>query len=716
METTLIKFSEAEESRLITRIEADFSGAIADHQSRMAKFNRFYKMWRSRIAASGGADGRSNFKVPLTKWQLLAKWAIEIDALFGDDAEIIGDPTAPLDEKNVVKIGRYMTWRVFKYMKCTVAFIVFNFYKLLFGRSFAYCPYVIEKEDGEICYDGPKFETIWHDNIILPNDCVDIQKCQFLIHRFKATPQDLLLGEEAGLYQGIKENFEKIFQAASNNHQRDDRTDRMTRQQDSYEGVNRNNPQGDTQSLDIWAYYSDWRMLKSATADAEEYSIEGRELKQTPILSYYIPDAGMLIGSHNLSKLYPKVKRKRPFVTASLVKDGSFWSPGMAEILEDVELELTTNSNLATDAGEKSASPMFGYKPASGFSPKRIKYEPALGIPLDNPKDDIQFFSFPFNPTFHTMRQQELLAIAERLFGITDQNVGRAIDRPNAPRTARGQLALIDQGGIRQSLDTLVLRTDFRDVLEHIWQLDCCFANKQTFFRVTEEQAGQWFETDKGFGKITPEERFGQMDFDIKFATTSHSREQRKEREMMVMQAILMLPIFQQNPAAQWQIADDILKANGKQGAGKYMPKPAQLDLPTDPQDEWALMLQGEDVKVHMLDNDDLHIESHKQRLQDEIQQPIERRDTDAEKRMMTHLIDHEDQKSQKLQQQAQAQAASQLLGRLAGAGQPDQEGAPEQQAEQGQEESGDQGGLLEGLQAGLMEHQQNQNGGMPPA
>src|SRR5688572_6377089 len=127
-DTTHLQFSEAETEKLITRIEADFSGAITDHQGRMGKFNRFYKMWRSRIPPIGGTDMKSNYKVPLTKWQLLAKWAIEIDALFGDDAEVIADPTAPLDEKNVIKVGRYLTWRVFKYMKCTIAFIVFNFY------------------------------------------------------------------------------------------------------------------------------------------------------------------------------------------------------------------------------------------------------------------------------------------------------------------------------------------------------------------------------------------------------------------------------------------------------------------------------------------------------------------------------------------------------------------------------------------------------------
>ena len=707
-ESTFLQLSEAEKSRIIGRVESDFSDAITDHRSRMNKFMRYYRMWRSRISGSGSADGKSNYKVPLTKWQLLAKWAIEIDSLFGDDAEIIADPTAPLDEKNVVKVGRYMTWRVFKYMKCTIQFIVFNFYKLLFGRAIAHVPYCIEKEDGEIVYDAPKFETLWFDNIVLPADFNgDLQKCKFIIHRFKATPQDLLVGEEAGLYEGIKENFEKIYQASMGNSQYyDDQTDEMTRQQDRYEGVNRENSQGDSGQLWVWACFFNWRMLENSD-EAEENNLEKRDIRETPILGYYLPDARMLIGSKNLNELYPKVRNKRPFVTATLMKDGSGWPPGMAEVLEDTELEMTVNSNLNTDAGNLASSPMFGYRPASGLSPKRLKVEPGLGIPMDNPKDDWNVLTIPFNPNYFVLRQQELNSHAEKLFAINDQTLGRGLSDPRSPKTARGQLALIDQGSIRQSLDTLVLRTDFKDILDHIWQLDCCFADKETFFRATEEQAGQWFETDKGFGKITAEERFGRMDFDIKFATSSHSKEQRKEREMMIMQAILMLPIFQQNPAAQWQIADDILRSNGKQGAGKYMPKPAQLDVPTDPTDEWSLMLQGDDVKVHVMDNDDLHLEKHREQIAKQMAVEPEKRDKDALMKNISHVQEHEEQKALKLQQQAQAQAMSQMLGGLIGGGE-------EPMGEEMPPEGADAGGLMEGLQAGLAE--QNTNGGIPQA
>lgn len=709
---TQLKFSDQEDQNLINRITADYNAAITDHDRRMKDFLRFFRMWRGRVAATATDDpAKSNYKAPLTKYQLLTKWAIEMDALFGDDAEIIADPVAPLDERNVIKVGRYMTWRVFKYMKAASEFITFNFYKLLFGRSFAHVPYCYEEEDGEPVYDGPKFKTIWPDNFLVPADCADIQKCSFVIHRFKASLQDLLMGEESGIYSGVKENFEKLYQATSSSEARDVRADRTTQQQDSFEGVNRWNTQGDRTTLNVHAWYGNWRMLKGKQ-DAGLEDFKARDIEETPVVIYFLPDVNMIIGRQSLKAIYPKMRGKRPFVTASLIKDGSFWSPGMAEMLEDIELELTVNNNLATDAGEKSGGAMWGYKPASGFAPKKFAYEPNMMIPLDDPKNDLVRFGFDFNPTHFQLQEQSKRADAERIFGITDQNTGRSIDRPNAPRTARGQLALIEQGSIRQSLDHTVLRLDFREILFQIWQLDCCFAGPETFFRVTEEDAKGLFETKDGFGAITPEERFGQMDFDIKFATSSHSKEQRKEREATVMQALFSLPIIAQNPAAQWQLADDFLKSYGKPGMGKYMPKPAELNIPLEPKDEWALMEQGEDVHPHPDDDDAMHLAEHQEQLQQEQQADPDKRDPDAMFKLMTHIQETKEQQQQKLVQQQQMQAVQETLAPLMGAMGGQEENPQEQQAEGNQEEPGEQGGLMAGLQAGMQEHQQN--GGMP--
>jgi len=60
--------------------------------------------------------------VPYIRWNILTKWAKEMDALFGDDAEIVAVPVGASEYKRDQKISKYMTWRVFNSMKLTTSF------------------------------------------------------------------------------------------------------------------------------------------------------------------------------------------------------------------------------------------------------------------------------------------------------------------------------------------------------------------------------------------------------------------------------------------------------------------------------------------------------------------------------------------------------------------------------------------------------------------
>lgn len=651
-----LKLSIEESDRLINRIEADHAAAITDHQNRMTRFTRYFKAWRDRIGIESGSK-KANFKVPLIKWQTLAKWAKEIDALFGDDAEIVAIPVAPMDEKNVHKISRFMTWLLFSCMKATEEIITFDFYKLIFGKAFAYVPYCIEKDSqGRTIYDAPKFKTLKMDDVIVPNENVcDIEDFSFVIRRYKTRLQDLLTGEQQGLYFGIKDNFQTFYQASIGNPRQDPRTDRIKEISDRFQGVNTtSSSQSMTETLEVWEWYGNWRMLKGKTDDAAEDDFTNRDINETPVLVRYIPDCMEIIGFQKLDDLYPGLTRKRPFVHADLMKDGDTWSPGVAELLEDIEIELTVNHDMATDAGEKASSPFGAYRPASGFAPKKFKLEPGLMVPTDNPRDDLQFYNIQFDPQFSVMREQSLIAIAERVTGITDQAIGRSIDRPNAPRTARGQLALLDEGNIRINLDNVVFREDWTRILGYLWEQVCAFGDEEIFFRVTEEQAKGLFESKDGFASLTKDERAGRMDFQIKFATSVHSREAVKEQKTNIMAALLQLPIVAQNAAAQWLIADDVLKANDLSGMGKYMPRPAPPNYPMTPDEEWALMLQGEDVHPHQGDDHAWHLANHQQQLIT-AQNSTREKDTDGMMKLITHI-----QETQEIQAQAIAAAEMQ--------------------------------------------------------
>ncbi|MGH8500012.1 MAG: hypothetical protein ACRERV_14580, partial [Methylococcales bacterium] len=262
--------------------------------------------------------------------------------------------------------------------------------------------------------------------------------------------------------------------------------------------------------------------------------------------------------------------------------------------------------------------------------------------------------------------EQNLIAIAERVTGITDQGIGRSIDRPNAPKTARGQMILEDSAGVRLSLDNTISKNDWAKIFSHIWELVCTFGDEQLFFRVSEEDARGLFETKDGFATLTRDERFGRMDFNIKFATSVHSREARKEQTVEIVTELLQLPIIQQNPAAQWQLGDRLLKSHDLPGMNEIMPRPQEAAYPKDPAQEWTLMLQGEKAHTNPLDDDQLHIQEHQQQI--EIARESKREvDFDAIAKMISHIGEHQEQQATKqaqaVMQQQLADSVSQGLG-----------------------------------------------------
>src|ERR1035441_2775486 len=159
--TFQLKWPTAELTRIAARIQTDYRAALADHERRILKWKEYYRRWRASVdAPAQGEEAASNVPVPYIRWNIFTKWSKEMDALFGDDAEIVAVPVGPSDHKRDKKISKYMTWRVFNSMKLTHLFCVFVLRKLLFGRSIAYAPWLRDTYDvagNEVVdYEGPE--------------------------------------------------------------------------------------------------------------------------------------------------------------------------------------------------------------------------------------------------------------------------------------------------------------------------------------------------------------------------------------------------------------------------------------------------------------------------------------------------------------------------------------------------------------------------------
>jgi hypothetical protein len=666
-----LKWPDAELSRIANRIQQDYRNALSDHNRRIQRWRDYYRRWRSIAEAPAmGEEDASNFPLPYCKWNIWTKWSKEMDGLFGDDAEIVAVPVGPSDYRTDKKISRYMTWRVFNSMKLLNPFCEFVLRKLIFGKSIAYAPWRVDKYEvkgKEITdYEGADFQPLWPDDFIAPAEEVKtLHEFSFVIRRVRVRPDDLLQGEADGLYQNITPNWERIVTYAQQGTMRDTEGEEIRREKDDAEGIVYERPQSSGEWVLVLEWYGRWRPLKAKKSDASQWDFKAREMREQEFVVRYLWDLHIVIGVQALGDLYPTMKHRRPFVETSMCKDGTYWSPGMCEMLIDLEDELAANHNLATEGGQMAMNPPIGYRPAAGVTPDTIRLEPGLAIPLDNPQTDIREIKITTSLDLATWKEQTVLAYGEKLTGLSDLQMGRQSDRPNAPRTATQTVKLLEEGNVRISLDTKVLREDMSAVLTHIWELEYMFSSPETFFRVTEEDADGAFPTAQGGSVLTLEDRDGRYDFRLEFASSVWSKEVKKEQALARYQLDLQNPLIVQNPRALWSTTRDAHEALGDPNFADLVPEPPAPDIPVDPKVEWTRMLQGETVLVNPLDNDELHMVRHAQDFGRAQADP--KTDRDSIMALHAHYLAHQAQLIQKKTQQALVEQAVQA----AATGQP---------------------------------------------
>jgi hypothetical protein len=631
---------EAEKEKLIDRIEQDFLNDKASHLSWNERCARWLKKWEARVSKPApGDEDKPNHVVPLIQWQTFNKLARDLQSLLGEDASITARATGPSDARKVHKVGRYMTSRVFDQMEIINPLAVFEFRRILNGWAAAYRPWwkrefetIVGGRRKRVCdFEGPGFFPCEPDDLMVPPErgVTSIQDFSHTIHRVRVTVDDLQRGDGT-LYQGTSdpEFVKQLIDWASQNTSNDytmPGMDPVRTERERSEGVDYDSFMLGRRSLWVWRWFGYWRPLKKRKRNAELNDLERRLPFEADWVITYIPGLRKIIGIQDMVELYPRMRKRRPFVESTLIKDGTYRPKGFGALLEDLENEASANSRLFTAAGELSVWPIIFYKPGSGFDAKSFKVEPGRAYPTEDPAG-VNVIKIQPNMEYAIARQQDILSIAERVTGITDQNLGQSEERPNAPKTATGQLALIEEGNVRAYLDSTVLREDFEQIITDFWDLDCDLAPKTEpgiFFRVTEQQANGLFDTKQGGAFMTAKEFGGKYDFRLKFATSIWSRQQKKQELLMFYQIAMQNPLIAMNPKALWSLTNRLANEFGIDDFDTMVPPPPDLDEPKTPDAEWNLMLEGDPtVKPNPQDNDQLHLASHQEQLADAKKDP----------------------------------------------------------------------------------------------
>ncbi len=575
---------------------------------------------------------------------------------------------------------------------------------------------------------SPMIYPLGNDEIMLPPDVEGIdtvQDARWVMRKYKTSPTEMLLkdnvpgGEqnpEGDWYQGIAENFEKILAHGRKGIDRfmGSSEDQSKVVADRDEGVMRDMTAGVQEYIEVEEYHIRWRMevdeeqpgeestqspLQGSEALAAEAETVGemeegtsgqteesasslrpttfrdehgvlREKLETQLIIRYIRDLSLICGVQRNAELYPDTPTKIPILDMALLNDGQFWNQGLIELTEEIEVEMSILANKLIEAVGMSIAPPIFVEPTVGENFMNRKYGAYDLIPTANAAGVKQM---NISPQTEPFAQLWLLfqQVYEQLTGLSQGVFGRAMDQPNAPRTLGGQRLVAAAGDVRLALDMRMLSEDLKKLLDWVWDLWRMMGDEQEFYRVAEGDAPKGLfehgDVKDGFAKINAKERQAAYDFSFEFADDMQLREGKKQEMLLIVQALAAMPLFMQNPAAQYRLALALCEVFNIDFS-EIMEEPPPLFNPRQSSLEWTMLLQGEDITIHPNDNDQEHITDFENRLVAMAKAPIEDQDWDAMQAAMQHIEDHKQQMVSKQQAQEVMQGLQGLVQTAANA------------------------------------------------
>lgn len=672
-----LELTDKEHEELKTKIVSDWTQDSQDLELRANAMERWTHLWRRASVPNPVPEQEgSNFHIPLVLWQILNAIAKELSALFGDDAEIIVKPRGKADVKNSEKIKKFIEWRVKKSLKLFKKYYDFVTLKRIYGTAIAYLQWTVrkrtikvlvtkertievpqtdpttglrvmvpqteeyvEEEEREVTeFEGLDFKPENLEDWIVPKTATNLVlgEIDHFIRRLHLTVDEILDLRDQGkldadIWKDDEEFTDKLYRLAETGKSSTVTPDpgQKTRKAKDELSGQPPTPQGAEDEIVVLNWCGKFRVSKKGKKNE----------RADDLVCFYIPEMQKLVGVCRLVDIFPD--GRLAFIKSDNIRDPNrFFSIGYAELLESINNEMDCTHNITTDAGLGSIGPMVFYKPMSGFKAEKFRWEPFMAIPLNDPKNDVVVATIGnVNMAPYIALMPQLLAMAERLTGLTETQLGRQFSGPNAPRTYGQQAMLQAESNQRVFLDLQLERETFSELLHRVWEADKRWLPKPVFFRVAEEDI-----------EMTEDDFQGDFDFDIGPPTSQINRQQATQELLQLYTLALQNPYAMQNPAIILALSRKLLEKLGQPDIAALVPDPEQMAPPQSPEQENVRLLQGEDVDPHPADNHIRHIQVH-QGLLDSITQQEQSApgfaftfNTAAKKRnIAAHIAEHQE-------------------------------------------------------------------------
>ncbi|MBU2052393.1 hypothetical protein KKH13_04285 [Patescibacteria group bacterium] len=353
---------------------------------------------------------------------------------------------------------------------------------------------------------------------------------------------------------------------------------------------------------------------------------------------WVLPKCNQCIRAEPLYRRYRGGKRPLAFLWYGK-KDGRAEGQGIPWLVETIEDELHAIHSMAGDAAIWSMS-VFGFyrQNAQNTNVGSMAVEPWVFLPMADPEGDVKIITV--NPNFQVGLQMEmfLMQLARDLIGVSEQSYGRP------PKRARGvydTLALMQESNIRFDYIIEQWAESLSRVFSIWWDMEQQFAPADV--TVTVPGVGGV----DGFVKAPPKKDLAKCQFAVRFevnpsALNPSLQKQSQQLLLSTLTSPVMLQLGMVDRGNIYNAMEDFITAMGRHDVSRYVNRPPEaIAKRYSPDAEWLALLNGEEIRVSSMDDDEAHLTDHVGRDSSVLSPP-------QIQRWMIHMQGHERQQQSK--------------------------------------------------------------------
>lgn len=468
---------------------------------------------------------------------------------------------------------------------------------------------VVAEEVAKIitAFDGPVIEPWPHEDFLMPGgfaDSTDLNLPHAIGFDYRLTESQLVLNKKTGLFDsGVVDHIlEKALRKPGEKEIDRYGKDSLKLAQDRTQGVDTVNAKAGVSQANMTEFMCRF--------DLDEDGVEEE------LVVHYNTDTYKIARWTYLDRL--TMTGKRPAHKIDLIRrPRRSYALGLVEITHPLSEEMDAIHNMRMDYGNITNIPFFFYRAGSGLKPEKIRLEPGMGYPLDDPQSDINFPRFSNSTAWGFQEENNIVGWSEKLTSITSMNSGIPSQRVGASRTASGMSALLNEANV--NLDVMLgrFKLGYAELLQGLLA-DMQERMPNDLQVRVQGKDGSLQLNSNGQPIILKPTRMdiaGKVDFFLLANSYTSNREQEKQNSIVLSQ-LLFNPILLQTGIVQpiniYNTMKNVLEKHNVMGINNFITEPQAIMPPLPLYDEIAAITQGLVPRIVWHDNHQAKLEGLK--------------------------------------------------------------------------------------------------------